>query len=186
MQAYSSVWLCCCKPNTRGIVNPHLIYLPILHRVLWWLLLLAWVLVFLLLQNHLCCYSYRTNNSITHFITHTQPLSTILQNLYHQAFSSLTFPSCLNGLQLSQSIITPEHYDPLPLIPSFFWRSKYPGFLPLYSKSRSLLCHELFDLNHPNYCTNTDFHSAPGDDCICVDCDDLATAYHQYFCSEKQ
>ena len=129
---------------------------------------------------------YRTNNSITHFITHTQPLSTILQNLYHQAFSSLTFPSCLNGLQLSQSIITPEHYDPLPLIPSFFWRSKYPGFLPLYSKSRSLLCHELFDLNHPNYCTNTDFHSAPGDDCICVDCDDLATAYHQYFCSEKQ
>ena len=128
---------------------------------------------------------YRANNSITHFITHSQPLSIILQNIYHQSFSSLNFPACLNGLQISQSINVPDQYDPLPLIPSYFWRSKYPGFLPLYSRSRSLLCHEIFDFNHTHYCTIPSFHATPADNCTCVDCGEMATTYHQYFCSEK-
>ena len=127
---------------------------------------------------------YRANNSITYFITQSEPLSTTLQNLYMQSFTSLSFPSCLNGFQLSQSFTNPELYDPLPLIPSYFWRSKYPGFLPLYSRSRSTLCNEIFNLNHSNYCTNTSFHIAPENECTCVDCGEMVTAYHQYFCIE--
>ena len=35
---------------------------------------------------------YRANNSITYFITNSEPLTIILQQLYQKSFSSLTFP----------------------------------------------------------------------------------------------
>ena len=57
---------------------------------------------------------YRAHNSITHFLTQSDPLSTILQQQYQKSFSSLTFPSCTNGLQLSQTTRIPELYNPLP------------------------------------------------------------------------
>jgi len=126
---------------------------------------------------------YRANNSITYFITNSEPLTIILQQLYQKSFSSLTFPTCTNGYKLSQTVENPEQYDPLPLIPSHFWRSKYPGCLPLYARSRSALCHEIFDLNHFEYCMDPSFHVSPDENCFCVACGDPATYYHPYFCA---
>ena len=127
---------------------------------------------------------FRANNSITHYICNTEPLSIILQNLYHQSFNSLSFPSSLSGLQLTQAISQPPKYDPIPLIPSFFWRSNYPGYLPTYSNSRRLLCKEIYDFEHSEYCSNTAFHITPDEDCICIDCGSTVAYYHKYFCSK--
>jgi len=126
---------------------------------------------------------YRSNNSITHFITGTEPLSIILQNMYLQSFNSLSFPSCMNGFKLNHSNGTPHIYDPLPLIPTYFWHSKYPGYLPTYSHSRKLLCKEMYDLYHHEYCTNVVFHVHPENECKCLNCGKPVTAYHMYFCA---
>jgi len=71
--------------------------------------------------------NYKANNSITYFLTNTAPLSTILHSLYAESFSSLSFPSCLHGIQLSRCDIRWEPYNPIPAIPSHFWRSAYNG-----------------------------------------------------------
>jgi len=127
---------------------------------------------------------YHTNNSITHFITNTEPLSFILHNIYPQSFTSLSFPACLNGIQLSQTANNPETYNPynpLPKIPSYFWRSRYTGTLPTYAKSRRFLCQEIFDTLHNDMCINPTFHLI-SNECICMACGELMTHYHQYFC----
>ena len=129
--------------------------------------------------------SYRANNAITHFVTNTEPLSSILKNLYSQAFTSLSFPSSLSGLQLSQAVDHTPQYDPIPLVPSYFWRSQYPGHLPTYSHSRRTLCTDIFDLNHHQYCTNVSFHINPDPTCCCIDCGGSMSHYHWYFCKDN-
>jgi len=124
---------------------------------------------------------FHSNNSITHFITNTEPLSFILQNIYPQSFTSLSFPACLHGIQLSQSTNNPEIYNPLPKIPSYFWRSRFTGILPTYSKSRKFLCQEIFDTLHTDMCINPSFHLISSE-CICMACGDNMTHYHHYFC----
>ena len=131
--------------------------------------------------------TYHANNSITHFITsitHTEPLSNILKNLYPQSYNSLSFPSCLSGLKLTQETIQTLQYDPIPLVPSYFWHSRYPGHLPTYANSRRLLCQDIYDLYHQNFCTNTTFHVRPDNDCTCIDCGNLVSHYHSYFCHQ--
>jgi len=120
---------------------------------------------------------FHSNNSITHFITNTEPLSIILKNLYPQSFNSLSFPTCLNGLQLSRTITLPVNYNPLPHIPSYFWRSKYPGTLPIYSRSRKVMCEEIYDVTHYDICINPSFHLLDTN-CICMACGDVAMWPH--------
>ena len=60
------------------------------------------------------------------------------------------------------------------------------SYFTFLKPKHSSKCHELFILSHPDYCRNPDFHPALSDNCICVNCGDLASAYHQYFCMDKQ
>ena len=130
--------------------------------------------------------NYHASNSITHFLTNTAPLSTILKTLYDNSFSSLSFPTCLHGIQLSRCDNTPEQYDPIPQIPTHFWRSSYSGIVPVYSRSRKQMCREIYDLHHFEMCTNQRFHPKPETTCTCWLCGEHATNYHQYFCPELQ
>ena len=128
--------------------------------------------------------NYHASNSITYYLTSTAPLSTILNSLYNNSFSSLSFPSCLHGLQLSRRDIAWEPYDPIPAIPTHFWRSSYNGSLPIYARNRRQVCREVFDLHHFDICMNGRFHPKPELTCICWLCGETATNYHQYFCHE--
>ena len=139
--------------------------------------------VFTKFLKHYLGIPYSSNNSITHFITGTEPLSIILQNMYLQSFNSLSFPSCLDGYKLTQSTEVLQPYDPIPNIPTYFWHSKYPGHLPMYSHSRKLLCKDIYDMYHCEFCTNNTFHLHPNNECICVNCGDIVSFYHVYFCS---
>jgi len=130
--------------------------------------------------------NYHTSNSITHFLTNTAPLTTTLKSLYDDSFTSLSFPTCLHGLKLSRCDNSCEAYDPVPLVPTHFWRSSYNGTIPVYQRNRRLMCRELYDLHHFDICTNERFHPKPEASCMCWLCGNTATNYHQYFCPELQ
>ena len=125
---------------------------------------------------------YHMNNSITHFITNSAPLSNILSSQYKNSFNALSFPSSFHGFKLSQCGITWEEYDPIPLIPTYFWRSSFNGTIPVYARNRRRYCRELFDLTHFDLCHNEKFHLGPERTCICMFCGQQAMYYHQYIC----
>ena len=130
---------------------------------------------------------YYANNAICYHVTNSQPLLSTLESLLPSSFSSLRFPQLLNGLKLTMNENKfPENaYNPIPNIPTYFWRSKCFVALPTYSRSRRELCREIFDINHFVTCSIDKFHVNAGDDCCCLLCGDVATHYHQYFCQEK-
>ena len=65
---------------------------------------------------------YWSNNSITYFITGTQPLMTTLQQLGQKSINALKFPHVLHGHKLSlvRNINTSVRYDPIQFIPNTF------------------------------------------------------------------
>ena len=128
---------------------------------------------------------YWSNNSITYFITGTQPLMTTLQQLGQKSINGLKFPHVLHGHKLSlvRNINTSVRYDPIQYIPNTFWMSKMFHALPSYARNRRLLCRDIYDLNHFDLCTNQMFHMSPRDDCICMTCGERAASYHQYSCN---
>ena len=66
---------------------------------------------------------FHSNNAITHYITSTHPLLDTLEHLAPHSLASLVFPPEINGHQLSfiKAQNQPQSYDPIPIIPSYFW-----------------------------------------------------------------
>jgi len=129
---------------------------------------------------------FHANNSICHYITETQPLNETLQSLLPASFSSLKFPEILNGIKLTMNDnkYPTSLYDPIPSVPTFFWRSKTYFKIPTYAHSRKALCHEIFDITHRDICTNENFHPYATLDCRCALCGGVASYYPQYFCEK--
>ena len=130
---------------------------------------------------------YHSNNAITHFLTNTCPLMTTLENMAPHCLNALTFPTEMNGHQLSFLKTLPQTlpFNPIPLIPSYFWHSKIFHTLPSNFRYRKVLCSELFDLDHKTYCSTEEFHLY-SELCICTACEQPMTHYHRYFCVEQQ
>ena len=127
---------------------------------------------------------FHANNAITHHITNTIPLIHILESKLSSGLNSYTMPSNLNGYQLSfmKSQPTLVPYDPIPIVPSYFWRSRAYVALPSHFRNRKALCREIFDIVHYDLCTTDKFHLIDYDACICCSCGDRISHYHQYFC----
>ena len=128
---------------------------------------------------------FYSNNSITHFLTGTCPLMITLENIAPHTLGSLIFPPELHGHQLSFLKINDDvkTYDPIPIIPTFFWRSKTFFSLPTTFHYRKQLCYELFDLEHAKLCTNEKFHLIDDETCTCSGCGELMRHYHKYLCT---
>ena len=126
-----------------------------------------------------------TNNAIVHFITQTSPLVNQLRSLAPSFSNGLSFPSCLQGLQLNilQNATEPSPYNSIPDIPSTFWHSKIYHRLPSDYRMRRLLCREVVDLVHFEICVNQAFHIKPEPSCLCKLCGQTAHSYHQYNCN---
>ena len=129
---------------------------------------------------------YHANNAILYHLTSTQPLDRTLESLLPSSFSSLKFPEALNGLQLTMNNNTypTEVYNPIPLVPSYFWHSKTYVAIPTYAHSRKALCKALFNFIHYDICNIDEFHASATPDCRCRSCGDVATQYHQYLCED--
>ena len=86
------------------------------------------------LKRYLCL-PFHASNSICHYITETQPLNVTLESLLPASFSSLNFPEILHGLKLTlnDNNYPESSYDPVPLVPTFFWRSKTYFKIPMYA-----------------------------------------------------
>ena len=130
---------------------------------------------------------YHANNAITHYLTNTCPLLQTLDFLTPHTLSSLSFPPQLSGYKLSfitETPITP--YDPIPLIPSFFWHSRILKSLPSSYRNRKQICRELLDVDHYKYCKTEGFHLLDYNSCICLSCQNNIQHYHLYFCQSNE
>ena len=137
------------------------------------------------------------NNTITHFLCGTTPLSHYLKSISFSTLGSISLPPSLSGykLQLVDSLSPPTvDFSPIPNIPSFFWHSRSFFDFPLNPSFRKSLCFDLFDLNHYAFCKNKSFHipryyrshhgSRPhlSQNCFCLFCNQSLEAYHIYDC----
>ena len=126
---------------------------------------------------------YYSNNSITHFITETCPLINTLENLIPHSLGSLTFPPEFNGYKLTfLNSYNTTTYNPVPEMPTFFWRSKIFYQLPTSKFYRKKLCREIFDLDHDKLCQNQKFHFLDENNCKCIGCNETMNHYHKYDC----
>lgn len=124
------------------------------------------------------------NNAIIHLLTDTTPLSHQLRSLAPSFASSLSFPSCLSGLQISllRDSSSPHAYSPIQSIPTTFWHSRVVQILPSRFQSRRIICRDVTDQVHFDLCTQTTFHVCPDDLCFCKFCGRFARSYHHYEC----
>ena len=127
-----------------------------------------------------------SNNSIIHFITQTSPLVHQLRSLAPSFSNGLAFPSCLQGLQLNilRNVSEPPPYNPIPDIPTTFWRSKIYNCLPSDYRMRRLLCRDVIDAVHFDFCCNKKFHIGPEPSCLCTLCGNSAHPYHHHDCTQ--
>jgi len=126
---------------------------------------------------------FHVNNAITHFLTNTCPLLSRLEVLLPACLGAFTFPPELTGYQLSflQNPLSTEPYNPIPLIPTFFWHSPIFDTLPASAFHRKTLCKILYDLDHSTFCDKQFFH-VDIEECICIACGNPTNHYHRYFC----
>ena len=126
-----------------------------------------------------------TNNSIVHYLTETSPLVNQLRSLAPSFSNGLSFPSCLQGLQLNilRDVTEPPPYNPIPSMPTTFWGSKMYQTLPSNYRMRRLLCRDIVDMIHFEICVNKKFHISPESSCLCQLCGQVAHSYHHYNCS---
>jgi len=128
---------------------------------------------------------YHANNAITHFLTNTCPLLTTLEFLTPHNLNTLSFPPELNGYRLSlftENLFSTTPYDPIPLIPTFFWHSRILNSIPSSYYNRKVICREVLDIDHYKYCNNNTFHIINHETCRCIGCQDKMSHYHIYFC----
>ena len=108
------------------------------------------------LKRYLCV-PQSANNAIVLHLTNQQPLTKTLQRRAPHQTGGLIFPESLSGMKLSfladvrREI---EVYNPIPLIPSFFWSTRIVDVIPVNKFYRQRLMREIFDLHHMDICTN--------------------------------
>ena len=127
---------------------------------------------------------YHANNSITHYLTSTVPLTTTLNTLRMTGLNAFTMPPEMHGYTLSflNNSNANTKYDPLPLIPTYFWRSRSFHKLPTLFYNRKKLCYEIYDITHLDICSTEKFHILNHETCICRGCGQKMYHYHQYCC----
>ena len=128
---------------------------------------------------------FHSNNAITHFLTNTNPLMHTLEILAPHCIKSLSFPPELNNYKISFLSSTSQNspYNPIPLIPSFFWHSRTFHTLPTTYFYRKRLCLEIYDHDHSLLCKNEKFHLFDPQNCICLGCQKTMSHYHKYDCN---
>jgi len=130
---------------------------------------------------------YHANNSITHYLTNTSPLLKTLEFLTPHSLCALSFPPELNGYKLSlysePNSLPFTPYNPLPLIPPYFWRSRTLKEIPSSYRNRKRILREIVDVDHHKFCKTTKFHMIDYETCICIGCEEKMSHYHNYFCT---
>ena len=124
---------------------------------------------------------YWTPNAPMHLITNTQPLEKTLKFDISSHIATLSFPTPLEGYQLKIARDTNnilEHYNPIPIINSVFWRSRILHRIPENPINRKKICREIFDSDHMEKCTTLSFHPKASESCICIFCGTHLEAYH--------
>lgn len=131
---------------------------------------------------------YSSNNSITHFLTSTLPLSHLLKQYLSSSFLSLHFPQALSALKLQ-----PPPYHPLVSpsfllntisdIPSWFWLSIPLFHFPTNKHSRRAICYDSLDLFHPFLCKTKKYHTSISDSCLCSFCSAPTAHFHHRTCN---
>ena len=132
---------------------------------------------------------YHANNAITHFLTNTCPLLSTLENITPHNLCTLSFPPELHGYKLSifdENLLSHTPYNPIPLIPSFFWRSRTLFTIPSSYHIRKQICREILDTDHSIYCRTKNFHKIDYENCVCLGCGNKMTNYHAYFCDKHE
>lgn len=137
------------------------------------------------------CIPYSANNSITHFITHTFPLSSLLKQHLSKSLLSVKVPPCLSGLKFHSSSLLNSNFslaslDIIPDIPSWFWISRPIPTLPTNKHSRRALCYDSYDLFHSHMCSTKKFHIDITTSCYCSFCSSPMSHFHHYTCSSFQ
>ena len=133
---------------------------------------------------------YNTNNAIVHFLTGTVPLTLLLSKLVHRAALRIMYPSSVSGVltDLPPPPEDVEPYNPVPLIPPYFWLSTpLDGELPLFPETRRALLYEVVGVTHFHLCKTNEFHLELDDStCICRLCNEAAPHYHHRECPHLQ
>ena len=127
------------------------------------------------------------NNATVLFITNTQPLSESLRHLAPHRTGGLVFPESLSGMKLSFLVNNEfeERYNPVPLIPTAFWSTRIIEMIPMNMFYRKRLMREVFDIEHKDLCTNSNFHVHSESSCVCKICFEHAHPYHSQYCSAR-
>jgi hypothetical protein len=126
---------------------------------------------------------YAAYNSITYFLTNSAPLSETLASKVQQMFFNISYPTCLEGLQLAPPEDTVvDANDVIHSIPSFFWINPVIE-LPRNPASRRALLYDVFDLHHTRLCIDGNKHPHPTMWCLCKYCGDTVQRFHYRICS---
>ena len=101
--------------------------------------------------------------------------------------NNMIFPAEFNNLKLSLWDKIPEYDEgnKYENIPSWFWVSRIYNELPTNYKNRKKLTHDLFDINHKEFCTNDTFHAKLEHNCYCKICKHPLEHYHERFCQDN-
>ena len=125
------------------------------------------------------------NNAIVYHITQTTPLSEHLKLIAPKSLGSLLVPKELSGYQLQflKYIPSPEDFNNIEDIPTWFWLSRQIQKLPTSFFHRRNILKEILDLNHKNRCIQAKFHAKiDKDKCLCQNCHTQMSYYHYRFC----
>ena len=123
-----------------------------------------------------CC-SLQTRS---HFRNHCDTSRHIVQvDLYTRKVSQ--------GMKLSFLVNNEfeERYNPVPLIPTAFWSTRIVEIIPMNMFYRKRLMREVFDIEHKDLCTNSNFHVRSESSCVCKICFEHAHPYHSQYCSAR-
>ena len=129
----------------------------------------------------------KTRNSVTHFITETQPLMNSLMSRAPKQLENLNLSLDLDlkefWIMKEKLKEEPAPYDVIEELPPVFidwWKDVYQNFkkLPSNSKFRRNICMKITDGQHLDICMTRDFHNLPEETCICKYCGRQATWAH--------
>ena len=126
-----------------------------------------------------------SNNAIVYHVTETTPFSEYLKTIAPSSLGSILVPSELSGykLQFLDQIPSPEQFNNIKDIPSWFWLSRQLNKLPKSFYKRKNIIKEILDLNHKHQCSQVKFHAKiEQDKCICLQCNTQMSHFHYRFC----
>ena len=128
-----------------------------------------------------------SNNAITDHLTNQVNFTKRLSEMAKTNRNNMIFPAEFNNLKLSLWDKIPEYDEgnKYENIPSWFWGSRIYNELPTNYKNRKKLTHDLFDINHKEFCINDTFHAKLDHNCYCKICKHPLEHYHERFCQDN-